>query len=331
MKLLYAVQGTGNGHVARARHLIPVLSAYADVTVWISGTESQVDLPVAPARRFAGISLKYNRRGGLSYLKCLTDNDWLRFVRDVLRAPIHDFDLIINDFEPVSAWAVLLRGGTLLELSHQAGVRHPGAPKPKRPHALGAFILANYAPSKQAIGFHVQAIEPFVRPPLIRHEVRYAEQRPQPQLLVYLPAYGTAELVAALSDCPVPVRAFSPQIAEPEEHGALRLEPVDALRFLEAFCTSDSVLCSAGFELPTEALFHGKRLAVIPIAGQYEQACNALALRQAGAWHAQSLARFKLLKWLKSPPPPKANWPDYSEELARELLRFAPHKLAPSG
>ncbi|MEY3711417.1 MAG: hypothetical protein RL104_200, partial [Bacteroidota bacterium] len=69
MKLLYAVQGTGNGHVARARHLIPVLSAYADVTVWISGTESQVDLPVAPARRFAGISLKYNRRGGLSYLK----------------------------------------------------------------------------------------------------------------------------------------------------------------------------------------------------------------------------------------------------------------------
>lgn len=330
MRLLYAVQGTGNGHVARARHLIPVLSAYADVTVWLSGTESQVDLPVVPARRFAGISLKYNERGGLSYVRCLTGNSWLRFVRDVLRAPIHEFDLIINDFEPVSAWAAVLRGGTLVELSHQAGVRHPLAPKPKRPNAVGELILRYYAPSKYAIGFHVHALAPNVRPPLIRREVRIAEQRPHPQLLVYLPAYGCAELAATFSDCPVPVRAFSPRILKPEVHGALQLEPVDAQRFLEAFCTSDSVLCSAGFELPTEALFHGKRLAVIPIAGQYEQACNAVALRQAGAWHARSLSRFKLLKWLKSPPPPKPMWPDYSEELVRELLRYVPQKLVAS-
>lgn len=322
MRILYAVQGTGNGHVARARHLIPLLAMRAEVEVWISGTESQVDLPVLPKRVFSGISLKYNRKGGLSYLRTLTDNRWMRFVYDVLTAPIHRYDLVINDFEPVSAWASLLRGGTLIELSHQAGVRHPDSPRPKHRNALGEWILRYYAPSRHAIGFHVQGIPPAVRPPLIRHEIRFAVQQPKPQLLVYLPAYGVRELQAAFQHCPVPVRAFAPRITAAETHGMLRIEPVNGTEFLAAFCESDSVLCSAGFELPTEALFHGKRLAVIPIAGQYEQACNAAALRKAGAWQAKSLKRFKLQRWLQSPPPPAANWPDSSDELVDELLSY---------
>lgn len=323
MKLLYAVQGTGNGHVARARHLLPLLALHAEVEVWISGSESQVDLPIAPTRAYSGISLKYNRKGGLSYLKTLLANSWWRFVKDVLTAPVQHYDLIINDFEPVSAWAVVLRGGRLIELSHQAGVRHPGAPRPKKRNALAEWILHNYAPAPMAIGFHVQEIHPNVRPPLIRHEVRFAVQHPKPQLLVYLPAFGNDELIEALRSCPVPVRAFSPQTKSLEVYGSLRIEPIDAVHFLEAFCSSDSVLCSAGFELPTEALFHGKRLAVLPINGQYEQACNAAALRKAGAWQAKSLKRFKLIKWLQSPPPPPSKWPDYSEELVSELILIA--------
>jgi hypothetical protein len=126
------------------------------------------------------------------------------------------------------------------------------------------------------------------------------------------------------------VRAFVPQLAVPVERGAFRAEPVDSARFLNAFAESDSVLCSAGFELPTEALFHGKRIAVIPIKGQYEQECNAAALRKAGAWHAGSLNKLKLHKWLASPPPQPARWPDYSDDLVRELLSYAPQQLAAS-
>jgi uncharacterized protein (TIGR00661 family) len=330
MKILYAVQGTGNGHVARARHLIPLLAKHAQVDVWISGTESQLELPSGVQRSWSGISLKYDQHGGLSIARTLFENRWLRFVRDVLRAPIHGYDLIINDFEPVSAWAVWLRGGTLLEVSHQAGVRHPKAPRPKRRNLLGEWILKNYAPSQHAIGFHVQAVASEVHPPLIRSEIRTLTSLPRPQLLVYLPAYSVDALAEVCSDCPVPVRAFVPQLAVPVERGAFRAEPVDSARFLNAFAESDSVLCSAGFELPTEALFHGKRIAVIPIKGQYEQECNAAALRKAGAWHAGSLNKLKLYKWLASPPPQPARWPDYSDDLVRELLSYAPQQLAAS-
>lgn len=330
MRILYAVQGTGNGHVARARHLIPHLEKHALVDVWISGTESQLDLPVTAYRSFSGISLKYNRHGGLSFWRTLRENQWIQFLRDVLQAPIQNYDLIVNDFEPVSTWAVRLRGGTLIELSHQAGVRHPDAPRPKRPNRLGEWVLHHYAPSRQAIGFHVQAFEPHVHPPLIRQEIRQLPIADRQQLLVYLPAYHLDALISAFSACTVPVRAFVPGLTEAVTMGSLRAEPIDSRRFLEAFAESDSVLCSAGFELPTEALFHGKRLAVIPIKGQYEQACNAAALRKAGAWQASSLKKLKLENWLHSPRPQPQRWPDYSEELVREVLSYVPTLLAAS-
>ncbi len=323
MKILYALQGTGNGHAARARHLVPLLAKHAEVDVWISGTESQLDLPVPVARYFSGISLKYGKRGGLSYVKTLLGNPLGRFVRDVFRVNLAPYDLIVNDFEPITAWAVRLRGGTLVEVSHQAGVRHPAAPRPKQRQLLAEWVLRYYAPSERAVGFHVKAYGPGIFPPPIRAEVRNQVQTPQRQVLVYLPAYRKETLVARFAQSPVPVYAFVPRLNQPEQHGALRLMPVQSEGFLSAFAASDSVICSAGFELPTEALYHGKRLAVIPIKGQYEQECNALALRQVGAWTARSLRRLKVEKWLQSPPPAPARWPDLSSEIVQTILAFA--------
>jgi uncharacterized protein (TIGR00661 family) len=43
---------------------------------------------------------------------------------------------------------------------------------------------------------------------------------------------------------------------------------------------SYGVITGAGFETPAEALYLGKQLMVLPMHGQYEQACNAAALRE---------------------------------------------------
>jgi uncharacterized protein (TIGR00661 family) len=325
MKILYAVQGTGNGHVARARHLIPLIAAQpgVEVEVWISGTESQVDLPIKATKTFEGISLKYNRHGGLSYLQTLWQNRWAQFVADVFKAPIKQYDLVVCDFEPVSALAAKLRGASLLEVSHQAGVRHPKAPRPKHRNPIGEFILEHFAPSSQAIGFHAKSFAEGMYPPLIRKEIRDLPQNARNQILVYLPAYGTEELIAFFADCPVPVRAFAAKIDLARQEGSLRIEAIDSEKFLQAFAESDSVVCSAGFELPTEALFHKKRLAVIPIKGQYEQLCNAAALGQMGAWQATSLQKLNLTRWLHSPLPQVVPWPDFSEALVEQIMKVA--------
>ena len=45
MKILYAIQGTGNGHISRARDIIPVLMQMGELDILISGTEAEVELP----------------------------------------------------------------------------------------------------------------------------------------------------------------------------------------------------------------------------------------------------------------------------------------------
>ena len=57
MKILYAVQKTGNGHLARAQEIIPILERFGEVTVLTSGSQSQIQLDFPVALDFNGISL----------------------------------------------------------------------------------------------------------------------------------------------------------------------------------------------------------------------------------------------------------------------------------
>jgi hypothetical protein len=69
MKIFYAVQATGNGHIARAKELVPYLQRYGQVDVFLSGNNSnlKVDLPVKYQSN--GVSLFYGNKGGLDYWK----------------------------------------------------------------------------------------------------------------------------------------------------------------------------------------------------------------------------------------------------------------------
>jgi hypothetical protein len=50
--------------------------------------------------------------------------------------------------------------------------------------------------------------------------------------------------------------------------------------FDESLIKSHGVITGAGFETPAEALYLGKELMVLPMHGQYEQLCNAAALKE---------------------------------------------------
>ncbi|NDC42475.1 MAG: glycosyl transferase, partial [Chitinophagia bacterium] len=45
MKILFAIQGTGNGHLSRARDVYPELLKYGETDVLISGIQADVTLP----------------------------------------------------------------------------------------------------------------------------------------------------------------------------------------------------------------------------------------------------------------------------------------------
>ncbi len=44
MNILYGIQGTGHGHISRARELLPELRKHASVDVMVSGHASQLSI-----------------------------------------------------------------------------------------------------------------------------------------------------------------------------------------------------------------------------------------------------------------------------------------------
>jgi len=96
--------------------------------------------------------------------------------------------------------------------------------------------------------------------------------------------------------------------------------------FLTSLASSNGVLCGAGFETPSEALFLGKPLLVVPMKGQFEQQCNAAALAQMGVttmsgFAAQSVETLRT--WLRESRTVTVDYPDESLEVIEQALNVS--------
>lgn len=314
LHILYAIQGTGNGHVARAREIVPLLHQWAQVDVVLSGDQSEVELPFPITYRSRGLTFIYNRQGGISYRRTLLKNNLWCIARELFRFPIRQYDLVINDFEFISAWAARLRGVPCVALGHQASFAYSQVPRPMQRSFLGELILRSYAPAKHHVGFHFHPFARGVFTPVIREDIRQAQASNMGHYTVYLPAYGDQELQMLLERISnVEWQVFSKFTTQRYQRRNVRFHPISNRAFVHSFLHCEGLLTSAGFEAPAEALFLGKKLFVIPIKGQYEQHCNAAALQQMGVPQAQSLHHrsLQLLEdWVYQQKPLQVDFPD---------------------
>ena len=60
----------------------------------------------------------------------------------------------------------------------------------------------------------------------------------------------------------------------------IKILPINQDFFTESLVNSHGIITGAGFETPAEALYLGKKVLTIPVKGQYEQLCNAEALKE---------------------------------------------------
>lgn len=86
---------------------------------------------------------------------------------------------------------------------------------------------------------------------------------------------------------------------------------------------SKGIICGAGFETPAEALFLKKKLLVIPMKGQYEQAYNAASLKEMGVTVLNRLHKNHigaLLQWVQSEDRVDAQFPDDTQVIVDKIL-----------
>ncbi len=282
-KVLYAFQGTGNGHASRAEEILKHLKQWARVEVLCSGRERQLKLAHKIDFHFNGISFKYNAQGGLDYLKTLTGSRLDRFWQEVRSLDLSGYDLVINDFEPVSAWAAKQQGITCIGFGHQAAFLSLEVPRPPRKNRMAEWIFRNYAPSDEQIGLHFKSYGEAIYRPILRKEILDLSPESGEHYMCYLPAYGDQEIYEVLAKLSNHKWLIYSKSSDTEyQKRNCTFKPISGPSFMIDLASAAGVLCSAGFETPAEALYLKKKLMVIPIKGQYEQACNAAALKGLG-------------------------------------------------
>src|ERR1035437_7655619 len=172
MKILYAIQGTGNGHLSRARDIVPILLKKGEVDILVSGIQADINLPFPIKYQLKGLSFAFGKNGGIDMVKTYLDMDIRTLLKDIEKISLEHYDLIINDFEPITAWACKQKKLQCIALSHQSAVLSKNAPKPKKKDALGRTVLKYYAPSTAQYGFHFSNFDKNIFTPVIRNEIR---------------------------------------------------------------------------------------------------------------------------------------------------------------
>jgi uncharacterized protein (TIGR00661 family) len=326
MRILYAIQGTGNGHLSRALDIVPRLQQRCErLDVLVSGPPADLPLPFALRYRARGLGFVFGKKGGIDFVKTFWQFKSAQFLREVRQLPVESYDLVISDFEPVSSWACKLREVPCVALSHQSAVLHPAVPRPGRDDPAGRAVLRHYAPSTAQYGFHFESYGPGIFTPVIRPQVRELSPTNQGHYTVYLPAFDEQTLVARLRYLSPGTRweVFSKHSRQPARYGQVQVWPVSGDAFLHSLAQSAGVLCGAGFETPAEALYLGKKLLVIPMKQQYEQQCNAAALAKLGVPVVKNFKDKNLVaidQWLHEGPVVPVSYPDQTDAILDQLL-----------
>ena len=331
MKVLYAIQGTGNGHLSRARDVIPVLlSKNIELDLLVSGVQADVTLPYKVKYNFQGLSFIFGKKGGVDLWKTYSNSNLRGLRKEIKQLPVEKYDLIINDFEPVSAWAAKRKNVPCVSFSHQAAVLSEKAPKPKKPNFSGRQILKRYAPTEKQFGLHFEKYDTGIFTPVIRQEIREAKTQNLGHYTVYLPAYDDNRILSILSQIPeIKWQVFSKHNKIERIQDNVHIQPINNESFIKSLLTCDGVFCGGGFEAPAEALFLNKKLMVIPMKGQYEQQCNAAALYNIGVPVIDSLKKKhipKIKNWVSSNERIVVDFPNQTDAIINEILAYAKSK-----
>tara|TARA_B100001250_G_scaffold380121_1_gene371320 strand:+ start:111 stop:1091 length:981 start_codon:yes stop_codon:yes gene_type:complete len=306
MNILYGIQGTGNGHLSRGEYIYNLLKKYSNnIDVLISGDNYSLKPSIPITYKNKGITFSISN-GKIDYLKSLSNLDLITSFLEQRDIPFKKYDLIITDFEPVTAWSSIRYKIPSIHISHQASFLEENVPRPAFRSIIGEYIMKYFCPTNDYIGLHYQKYGNNISEPIISKRIQNCSTQLQDHVTVYLSWYNDDFLLNFFKQIPNLVfHIFSKNINKSKKQNNCFFYPTEQISFLESMRTSSGVICNAGFQTSSEVIYLGKRLLVIPVEGQYEQLCNVAALKKIGIYslnklNTESLSVIK--SWWKSKP-----------------------------
>lgn len=332
MKILYGVQGTGNGHIARARAMASALAKQSDVSVdfLFSGRDdkayfSMEDFGDYQTRR--GLTFT-TEKGKVSHMKTALNTNPSQLWKEVSDMDLEGYDVVLNDFEPITAWAAKKQNVPSIGISHQNAFRY-SVPK-KGASWLDQTLIQHFAPTQHHLGLHWYHFQQPILPPIV-HTPTQIDNQKHDFILVYLPF----EALPAISDL---LQRFAnrhficyhPEVTEMSQQEHLTFMPLSYQNFQRDLHACHGVIANGGFELPSEALTLGKKLLLKPLDGQFEQMSNVATLESLGLassmqWLDPSIVR----TWLDDQPAERVIYPNVAESIADWVVQGEWGNIAP--
>lgn len=330
MRLLYGVQATGNGHISRARAMAAQLKRHGvSVDFLFSGRAKDALFDMDCFGNFSwrpGLTF-VSHAGKLSYWQSLQQANLKQLWRDQQQLDTRAYDLVLTDFEPVTAWAARRQGTPCIALGHQYAFLQQ---IPKQDDSLlSRQIFRHFAPASTQLGLHWHHFgnPDAIAPPIVDLSTEYlhAAQHTDKSghvVLVYLPFEDQHQVRAWLK----PLQNYRFDIyapgLKPEQQGHLHFHPLSHSAFKQHLARADAVLSNAGFELISEALQLQKKILVKPLHGQMEQASNALALCKLQlAQRTDVLTTEVIADWLAADKAPQqVQYPNVAAALCQQLI-----------
>lgn len=321
MRILYGVQGTGNGHLTRARALSHYFEEFGiTVDYLFSGRAREKYFAMEQFgdwRHRQGLTFSY-QRGRLNAWQTLKENNFTQLWCDIRDLDLSPYDLVLTDFEPICAWAARRQGTPCIGMGHQYAFAHPVPTDGD--NWTSRQIMRYFAPVNVGLGLHWHHFGAPILPPITDFDQPETGPVDANKIVVYLGFEDIGDVLSLLAPFKQHTFAVYGAFSEPKQLGNVHIKPLSREGFRQDLLSANGVICNAGFELSSETIQLGKKLLVKPLRGQMEQMSNARALKELGLGMVMNeLDGAALAHWLNDFPRPEVHYPNVARAIVQWL------------
>jgi uncharacterized protein (TIGR00661 family) len=286
MRILYGIQLNGNGHITRSLELISQLKAKGyEVDVIASGGNYSIELPDY-IKKFKGLSMYFNKSGRINKLKTTLSLNLFKLIKDI-NYDCSGYDLVISDFEPISAYSAKKYKVKSIGISNQVSIT--------KSSFLESLFIKYFAPCDYYIPLdYTNSYQPIISEKFLNSEVSDEDF-----YLVYLAAYSLEHIKNELKYSDKKFKVYSSDVTKDYVYNNIEFKKSNKDSFQSDLLRCSGVITASGFSTTSEALVLGKRLWSIPIKGQFEQIDNAIKLNKLGVY-TEDLTSENLENWLNN-------------------------------
>ncbi|SEM80166.1 MJ1255/VC2487 family glycosyltransferase [Nitrosomonas marina] len=326
MKVFYGIQGTGNGHITRGRIMAREFRA-ADIAVDYQFTgrpkDTFFDMEIFNDHLWCeGLTFSV-KNGKINPFMTVLKSSPVRLIRDIRQLDLSSYDLVICDFEPVTAWAARQQKKKTFGVSHQYAFQYKIPRAGSNP--VSEAVMKHFAPVDIGVGLHWHHFDQPILPPII-DTPDIAKRVQKNKIVVYLPFENQQKLIQILApfrNFEFNIYSFVPDLTQRIEH--IHCKPLSLHGFQKDLHDCAGIICNAGFELASESLYLGKKILVKPVHAQMEQTSNAAALVELGYGHMMNKIDPKIIEqWLGITKAVRINYPNTAKYLVEWIKNGMP-------